>query len=145
MRPPDQVWVDFPQAEDRTRRRAQVMEYNGWFPERDEAGDLAMLQIVDEDFARGTVAPLRLAGSPNGRTIKVLGHPADRDHGIWARARLIGPAGPNVEWIQMDTPTLTGKGIELGFSGAGVIDEEDDTVIGCVVAVDTSAEDRARG
>ena len=54
----------------------------------------------------------------------------------------MGPAGPNIEWIQMDTPTLTGKRIERGFSGAGVIDEEDGTVIGCVVAVDTTAEDR---
>ena len=59
MRPTGHVWVDFPQAQDRARRRAQVMEHDAWFPERDEAGDLAMLQIVDEDVPRGTAAPLR--------------------------------------------------------------------------------------
>ena len=58
------------------------------------------------------------------------------------RARLVGRGGPNTEWIQMDTPTLTGKRIQQGFSGAGVIDEEDGAVIGCVVAADITAEDR---
>jgi hypothetical protein len=140
-RPAEHVWVDFPQSTDKRPRRAQVVD-DAWFPKRDEAGDLAVLEIVDADAALGTPAPLRLVGSPGRQTIKVLGHPLGQLNGVWARARLIGPAGPNVEWIQMDTPTLTGKRIQPGFSGAGVIDEEDGTVIGCVVAVDTTAEDR---
>ena len=140
-RPTGDVWVDFPQSTDRQRRRAQVID-NAWFPKRDEAGDLAVLQILGEDVTLGTPAPLRLVSSPARRTIEVLGHPAGQPDGVWARARLVGPAGPNVEWIQMDTPTLTGKRIQPGFSGAGVIDEKDGTVIGCVVAVDTTVEDR---
>ncbi len=141
MRPADHVRVDFPHATGRQVRHAQVME-NAWFPQRDEAGDLAVLEIVGEDVTLATPAPLRLVGSPNRRTIEVLGHPIGRPNGVWARARLIGPAGPNVEWIQMDMPTLTGKPIQRGFSGAGVIDEEDGAVIGCVVGVDTVAEER---
>ena len=143
-RPTGQVRVDFPQSMDRRVHRAQVID-NAWFPKRDEAGDLAVLQIVGEDDGDGaqpSSAPLRLIGSPARRTIQVLGHPVGQQNGVWARARLIGRGGPNIEWIQMDCPTLTGKRIQQGFSGAGVIDEEDDTVIGCVVAVDTAAEDR---
>jgi hypothetical protein len=141
MRPAGHVRVDFPQSTDRQVHRAEVVE-EAWFPKRDEAGDLAVLQIVDENVTLDTPAPLRLVGSPARRTIEVLGHPIGQLNGVWARARLIGRGGPNIEWIQMDTPTLTGKRIQQGFSGAGVIDEEDDAVIGCVVAEDTAAEDR---
>jgi hypothetical protein len=141
MRPAGHVRVDFPQSTDRRVHRAEVIE-EAWFPKRDEAGDLAVLQIIDEDAALNTRAPLRLVGSPARRTIEVLGHPNGHPNGVWARARLIGRAGPRIEWIQMDTPTLTGKRIQQGFSGAGVIDEEDGAVIGCVVTVDTAAEDR---
>jgi hypothetical protein len=141
MRPTDRVRVDFPQAAGRQVRHAQVIE-NAWFPQREEAGDLAVLEIVGEDVTLPAPAPLRLVGSPNRRKIEVLGHPIGRPNGVWSRARLMGPAGPNVEWIQMDTPTLTGKPIQQGFSGAGVIDEEDGTVIGCVVGIDTETEER---
>jgi hypothetical protein len=140
-RPTKHVLVDFPQSTDRQQRQAYVID-DAWFPKRDEAGDLAVLQVVGDHITLGTPAPVRLVGSPARRTIEVLGHPIGQLNGVWARARLIGPAGPNIEWIQMDTPTLTGKRIQPGFSGAGVIDEEDGTVIGCVVAVDTAAEDR---
>ena len=140
-RPTGHVRVDFPQAVDRQVRWAQVID-GAWFPKRDEAGDLAILQILGDDATPATQAPLRLVGSPKRCTIEVLGHPIGQQNGVWARARLIGRGGPNVEWIQMDTPTLTGKRIQRGFSGAGVIDEEDGTVIGCVVAVDTAVEDR---
>lgn len=141
MRPSGHVRVDFPQSRDRSVHRAQVID-DAWFPKRDEAGDLAVLQIVGEDVTLAKPAPLRLIGSPARRTIEVLGHPIGQLNGVWARARLIGRGGPNIEWIQMDCPTLTGKRIQQGFSGAGVIDEEDGAVIGCVVAVDTEAEDR---
>jgi hypothetical protein len=142
MQPTDHVRIDFPQSTDRRVHHAEVIK-GAWFPKRDdEAGDLAVLRIVGEDVTLDSPAPLRFVGSPARRTVEVLGHPVGRLNGVWARARLIGRGGPNIEWIQMDTPTLTGKRIQQGFSGAGVIDEEDGAVIGCVVAEDTAAEDR---
>ena len=51
-RPTGQVRVDFPQSMDRRVHRAQVID-NAWFPKRDEAGDLAVLQIVGEDDGDG--------------------------------------------------------------------------------------------
>ena len=141
MRPTGLVRIDFPQSTDRRVHLAQVID-DAWFPKRDGTGDLAVLQIVGEDVSLASPAPLRLIGSPARRTVKVLGHPIGQPNGVWARARLIGRGGPNIEWIQMDAPTLTGKRLQQGFSGAGVIDEEDGAVIGCVVAVDTATEDR---
>ena len=92
-------------------------------------------------------ARLRMVGPLASRmserpVIEVLGYPPPYPSGVWSRARLVGRAGPNVEWIQLDAPTLTGKRIQAGYSGAGVIDECDGQVIGFVVAEDTAVEDR---
>jgi len=144
--PHDYIPVIFPHSADSRIHRVQVLD-GGWFPKQAEAGDLAVLQLVDQDTIQATPAPLRLVGPLANRmserpVIEVLGYPPPYSSGTWSRARLVGRAGPRLEWIQLDAPTLTGKRIRAGYSGAGVIDEDDGRVIGCVVAEDTAAEDR---
>jgi hypothetical protein len=138
--PTGMVRVDFPQGPDGSVYEARVIS-NGWFPERATAGDLAMLEILGAEPAVAP-APLRLAGQPGHRMISVLGHPPGQDIGVWARAMLIGRGGPRQEWIQLDAIRSTGKRIEKGYSGAGVWDEENEAVIGCLVATDRSQQDR---
>jgi hypothetical protein len=135
------VGIDFPQCEEAGIRTARVTA-DGWFPERDSAGDLAVLEVDGDEVTQATPAPLRPAGDPERRMILVLGHPRGHDLGVWARARLIGRGGPRKQWIQMDGLSHTGKRIQKGFSGAGVWDEENEAVIGCVVVEDRSEEDR---
>jgi hypothetical protein len=137
------VSIDFPQQHLDPRapgpRRAQVAA-GGWFP-GNAAGDLALLDVLGEE-PTPPPAPLRLTGEPTRRKIMVRGHPAGLESGVWARARLVGPGGERPDWIQLDALTVTGKRIQRGFSGAGVWDEENEAVIGCVVAVDRAEQDR---
>ncbi len=139
--PPGAVVIDFPQCKGARQRTARVIP-GSWFPEREGAGDLAVLEVVGEDITQATPAPLRMAGDTGRRMISVLGHPHGHDFGVWARARLIGRGGPRAQWIQMDALSHTGKRIQKGFSGAGVWDEENEAVIGCVVVQDRAEEDR---
>jgi hypothetical protein len=139
--PADAVTIDFPQCEGAEARTARVIP-GSWFPEQEAAGDLAVLEVVGDDITQATPAPLRIAGDTGRRMISVFGHPQGHDFGVWARARLIGRGGPRGQWIQMDGLSHTGKRIQKGFSGAGVWDEENEAVIGCVVVQDRAEEDR---
>jgi vWA-MoxR associated protein C-terminal domain/vWA-MoxR associated protein middle region 0/Effector-associated domain 2/Trypsin-like peptidase domain len=135
------VKVDFPQCPQVPSLDARVIS-DGWFPERAAAGDLAMIEVLGPEPLPVAPAPLRLAGEPGRRMISVLGHPAGQDNGVWASAMLIAWGGPRREWIQLDALRSVGKRIQKGYSGAGVWDEENEAVIGCVVAEDRAEQDR---
>jgi hypothetical protein len=132
-RPDGRVLVDFPASPGPPSRWAQVAE-DGWARQRkDEGGDLAVL-VLDGGPVPG-VFPPRLArcGTPGRRNVKAFGHPNGFPGGVWAVAELIGAGGQSSEWVQLDVRP-TGRPILPGYSGAGVIDEETDAVIGCIVA-----------
>ena len=137
------VTIDFPQGAESEIRTARVMPKD-WFPGRpgSGAGDLAMLEVLGDEVRSTGPAPLRYAGGDGKRVFGVLGHPAGHDMGTWARATLTGIGGPGREWIQLDAVATTGSRIQPGFSGAGLLDEEDSAVIGVVVVADRAPQDR---
>ena len=132
-RPVGHVLVDFPASPERSPRSAGVVE-DGWARQReDEGGDLAIL-VLDGGPVPGAFPPrLARCGTPGRRNVKAFGHPERLPGGAWAAAEIIGAGGQSSEWVQLDRRP-TGLPIVEGYSGAGVIDEETDAVIGCVVA-----------
>ena len=50
--------------------------------------------------------------------------------------------GPGREWVQLDAMAATGIRIQPGFSGAGLVDEVDGTVIGLVAVTDRAPQSR---
>jgi hypothetical protein len=73
--------------------------------------------------------------------VHAYGFPEPHDFGVSASAVLAGRAGPDGEWIQLDPPER-GERIRLGFSGAGVVDDETGAVVGMVVTTYQDAESR---
>jgi hypothetical protein len=132
-RPDGRVLVDFPASPEPVSRWARVAE-GGWARQRqDEGGDLAVLVLDGGPVAGGFPPRLARCGTPGRRNVKVFGHPAGFPGGVWAAAELIGAGGQSSEWVQLDARPA-GRPILPGYSGAGVIDEATDAVIGCVVA-----------
>lgn len=139
--PSGTVAVDFP-ALTRVSRLAMVMT-GGWVPvAADGRGDLAVL-VLDEAAPDG-LQPASLVhfGAPDGRTVRAYGHPAGQADGVWALTRPVGYGGPGGEWVQMDGLAVTGRRVERGFSGAGVLDENAVAVVGLIVAEDLDAPNR---
>jgi NTP-dependent ternary conflict system VMAP-like protein/trypsin-like peptidase/effector-associated domain 2 (EAD2)-containing protein len=141
--PSGSVTVDFPQCPETEMRTAQVMP-GSWFPGRPGAGagDLAMLEVVGGEVQSTAPAQLQYAANAAGPTFAVLGHPAGRNDGTWARVTLTGVGGPGREWVQLDAVAATGIRVEAGFSGAGLLDEDAGTVVGLVVVADRAPQNR---
>jgi len=137
------VTIDFPQGAESEIRMTRVMA-EGWFPGRpgSGAGDLAMLEVLGDEVRSTSPAPLRYAGGDDQRVFGVLGHPQGNDIGTWARVTLTGIGGPGREWMQLDAVAATGSRIQPGFSGAGLLDEDDGAVVGIVVVVARAPQDR---
>jgi hypothetical protein len=137
------VTIDFPQSAHSEVRMTSVMA-EGWFPARPglRTGDLAMLEVLGDEVRGIDPALLRPAGSDNERVFGVLGHPTGYDMGVWAFAKLTGIGGPGREWIQLDALASNGSRIQSGFSGAGLLDEDDGAVVGVVVAAGRGPQER---
>lgn len=137
------VTIDFPQCAESEIRTATVVA-EGWFPGRtgSGAGDLAMLEVLGDEVRCTRPAPLRYAGGNGRKVFGVLGHPAGHDMGTWARTTLTGIGGPAREWMQLDAVATIGSRIQPGFSGAGLLDEEDGAVVGVVVVAERTPQDR---
>jgi hypothetical protein len=88
--------------------------------------DIAVLRLGDR--WQEMVAPRLLSGSPTVRnTCRTFGFPAGFSVGLWASGVFVGPTTRNV-W-QLDLP-----GIQNGFSGAPIWDDESKGVAGMLVA-----------
>nr|WP_240972532.1 trypsin-like peptidase domain-containing protein [Nonomuraea sp. FMUSA5-5] len=135
--PRQTVIVDFPAHLEDGEWPARILP-EAWFPAHETGGDFAILIVNRGPGLRVRPAKLRPCGQVRARSVKAFGHPKGYD-GVWAEAEMIGP-GPGREWIQLHGG-LTGQRIRQGFSGAGVVDD-DDAVIGCVVAADNDPQTR---
>jgi len=129
------VLLDFPGSVEGKRCTAEVLR-GGWAPQLlDERGDIAVLGLLDSPPGDVRPAPLHRCGPTRKRPVRAFGQPARAESGTWATAALRGAGGRSPDWIQLDAPPPPSEQIAKGFSGAGVVDEDNGTVIGIVVAV----------
>lgn len=112
-----------------------------WAPPREDgSADVALLQL--RPSAPGVPgAALRRLPAPRHRNVHAYGFPHQHPDGVWASATLAGPIGPGGEWVQLDAPPA-GQLVRRGFSGAAVIDELTDAVVGMVVTAHTDEAER---
>ncbi|MFI7533453.1 trypsin-like peptidase domain-containing protein [Streptosporangium sp. NPDC049376] len=107
------------------------VEPDHWIPEgKAGEGDLALLRLA-EDQPEGCGASLRRQATPLGTQVHALGFPHDHPDGLWASMRLAGSCGPRGEWVQLND-WRPGEPRQ-GFSGAAVLNELNDHVMGVVV------------
>jgi hypothetical protein len=134
--PPGALTLDFPGRADGTddEQRAARPVAGSWWPSE----DCALLAMDRPAPAGVTVAELSTRTRYVDAPVRAFGHPRGADDGIWSRGTLAGRGGPRPSWLQFDGRDQTGRPVERGFSGAGVLDG-DDRVIGMVVAADRSA------
>ena len=95
-----------------------------------QRGDIALLALEPQpDRATAT-----LRRFPVGRVARFRAYafPLHREIGYWAVITPVGRAGPGGEWIQLQHES--GLPVLKGFSGAGVIAEAYDHLVGMVVA-----------
>ncbi|HBW19568.1 MAG: trypsin-like peptidase domain-containing protein [Streptosporangiaceae bacterium] len=131
--PAGAVRVDFPGCQlTGEPPRARVDPF-GWLPRLNGRRDIAVLNIEGRPPAEARPPLFRRCGQEYGGLVSVFGHPEAVPDGVWAEARLIGPAGENNELVQLYGQT--GYPIEPGFAGAGVADRRTGEVIGCVTRV----------
>ncbi|NEP61901.1 MAG: trypsin-like serine protease [Symploca sp. SIO2G7] len=133
--PEGEVKVDFPLLNSTAKFTATVV---CWHPvsalDSEEAiEDIAVLQL---DNLPTAAHPTRLLLSENlaNHPFKVFGCPAGVSFGVWATGVLSEPNAK--QWWQLEDTRVTGYGIELGFSGSPVWDEELQGVVGMVVAAE---------
>ena len=127
------IEIGFPFVPGQPERLARAI--NIWPIDPKGAGDVAVLELVDQVAPTAITAPLRRPPRLAQRRVSVYGfpggEPAAREcHGFLGRAS--GAAG---EWVQFDTDTA-GWTIEPGFSGGPVWDEQAQAVVGIVSMYD---------
>ncbi|MFC4588498.1 S1 family peptidase [Sphaerisporangium corydalis] len=131
------VVVDLPLWPRAGRYTARVVP-GGWHPADHEGrGDIAVLRVEDGPVADASGAPLGRAAR-RGRSVHVFGHPHRHDDGVEAQAWISGLGGRG-DWFQLEARSATGRPIEEGFSGGGVVDTASGLVVGIVVARDRDA------
>jgi hypothetical protein len=144
---PDQpVRVRFTHVDDDGPRRAAV-HAGRWFPpgnagEGDAgAGDLALLDLLDEPPAGARPVPSFVSAAGPGDEIDAFGLPLGHGErsGGWASGSLAGPQASG--WIQIDSPA-EGYRIQPGFSGAAAWSDAHDAVVGTIVAAEASPDTR---
>jgi tetratricopeptide (TPR) repeat protein len=131
---PDQaVEVQFPGLG--TRAYQAVVVEDGWHRvEADQSGDAAVLRLVD-DPPSGAEDAVFAPASIRSTDVHCYGYPAGFDTGVEAQAFLAGET-PGTQWVQLEARAATGRRIERGFSGAGVVADRSGAVLGMVMLAD---------
>jgi S1-C subfamily serine protease len=137
--PDGEIKVDFPLVNSTDKIKAIVVH---WYPESalnsdDTMEDIAVLKLEN---LPPSAHPTRLILSENlsKNPFKVFGCPAGVRFGVWATGVLLEQNAK--QWIQLEDTKVTGYGIEAGFSGSPVWDEQLQGVVGMVVAADRKRE-----
>lgn len=131
--PATAVEVRFTGATDKPPTHGIVLD-DFWTPptEADDRGDIAVLELTDP-FRHCQGAPLRRTPPVRHQLVRAFGFPAGADFGVWSHAELVGDGGPYGEWVQLN-PRTPGERMSHGFSGAAVLDEDTNEVVGMVVS-----------
>ncbi|MDT7785057.1 MAG: hypothetical protein QOF58_3476 [Pseudonocardiales bacterium] len=113
--------------------RADVVP-DRWVPPLDDRrGDVALLDLAGP--LPGAGATLRRTALRRNLVVRTVGFPGRVHDGVSVLAKLAGRGGPGGEWMQLNRDSATEYPVTSGFSGAGVVDEADDSraVLGIVV------------
>ncbi|MFF2846820.1 serine protease [Streptomyces sp. NPDC058001] len=132
-RRPDRVRVDFPSVDgltDPPARTATVLEGHWLPPFGTSRGDLALLTL-DEPAPRPSPVTL-WRGDPSGAPVVVDGFPVRDSGGRWISGVCRGAGGHGDERVEF-APSRPEHLVVAGFSGAAVLQEGTDRVLGIVV------------
>lgn len=136
--PTDPVQVVFTHVEDSLPRRAAVRP-GRWFPPIgggiDGASDIALLDLLDAPPVRANPVPPLVVATTTGNEVHAYGLPRGhrKEGGGFASGSLAGLQGSGL--VQIDGPA-EGYRIQPGFSGAAAWSDEDDAVLGIIVAAE---------
>ncbi|AOY79082.2 trypsin-like peptidase domain-containing protein [Moorena producens JHB] len=137
--PEGEIKVDFPLLNSTDKFSARVV---CWHPvsELDSEKAIEDIAVLKLDHLPASAHPTRLLLSENIATnpFKVLGCPRKVPFGVWATGVLSEQNAK--QWFQLEDTKVTGYGIEAGFSGSPVWNEELQGVVGIVVAADTKRQ-----
>ena len=135
--PTAEVNIDFPIIAPKEFLTAKVIF---WLPVNPEAAleDIAVLELTN---VPNNAFPVRLMTSQEywEHRFRVLGFPLNRENGAWANGVLRGSTANG--WVQLEDTDQNGYALEQGFSGAPVLDENLDGVVGMAVATDINRPD----
>ncbi|HEY8373648.1 MAG TPA: trypsin-like peptidase domain-containing protein [Pseudonocardiaceae bacterium] len=128
--PTEPVTVEFLLSPHRPRLTAQVV---AWRPYGSEApDDVAVLRLAGRPPRDATPVPLLDQPLVWGNQVRIFGVPDGYDDGVWATGQLLGRQAGGL--VQVNDDHTTGFGIQAGFSGSPVWDDELGAVVGMVVA-----------
>lgn len=138
--PKGQVYIQFQYATAHDPIEARVVD-GGWHPQQeDDTGDIAVLEVLGK--LPSEAAPAPLCSTKNGvwnHPFFTYGYPYYHGrNGVPSRGTVVARAA--AEWLQLEAASERGQGLEGGFSGAPVWDDELRGVLGIVVS-----RDRLRG
>jgi hypothetical protein len=115
-----------------------------WQPERpnDHCADVALLELEDavRDVTPARLRQMRLIDLAVQAQGYPRGNSADAE---WARTVVVGPTGPDSEWMEMNPRQPTSAPVRHGFSGAGVVDPNSGDVVGLVIAKQSDRASRS--
>ncbi|MEV6493347.1 trypsin-like peptidase domain-containing protein, partial [Actinoplanes sp. NPDC051633] len=94
-------------------------------------GDIALLAL-DRPHPDRVTATLRRFPVRRARRLRAYAFPQHPEIGYWAVTELVGQGGPGGEWMQL--ANVSGFPVSKGFSGAGVLAEPLDHLVGMIVA-----------
>ncbi|WP_169734139.1 tetratricopeptide repeat protein [Hamadaea tsunoensis] len=134
---PQPVWLEFQYADAHEPIEARVTA-DGWHPEPPGPslrGDIAVLELLADAPPGAVPAPLRRSDDVVGHRAVALGYPlAHPVDAVPALVTLVGAA--EAEWLALQSRDVVGQGIEEGFSGGPVWDEELEGVVAMTVRKD---------
>ncbi|RNL86467.1 VMAP-C domain-containing protein [Halostreptopolyspora alba] len=142
--PEDVVYVDVPHHVQYPHTSARVID-TSWNSER----DTTLLRLGDHPW-QGVPAPARLSSrtseilaSRHPYPVRVQGYPRSTPDGLSATARVVGLGGDLPQRAQVDIDPRQPVRFEPGFSGCGVLDTSDGSVIGILTSALQDAPDNA--
>jgi KaiC/GvpD/RAD55 family RecA-like ATPase len=137
--PEERVQLDFPLLALGKHLTAQVVM---WQPSQpDGRGDIAGLELDTPPPPEASPAHLVAAENLWGHSFRAFGFPRGSEDGAWASGTLLDRQAAG--WVQIEDVKETGYGVQPGFSGTPVWNNDLGGVVGMVVAAEARAEIKA--